>query len=548
MNYKNIITICLILNTLSLFSQAEIKSEIKSVTVYRKGARVQSEVKTVLKPGLNKVSFVGNPDKIVAKSVQLSGAGDFSIISVKLGTSYTAFDDAIKDRKGKIFEKIDSLTAQLNTINATLEAIRLEETLLMSNYQIGGKNNGVSILELKQIAIYFSQTLAQIKQRQKQLNAKNNRITEEIRILKIELNQKDNPDKRFSKIDVVLKAQAQVNATLYLDYFTAGASWNPIYDARVNDLNGKINVVYKAQIFQNTGLDWNNVNLKISTAEPLVNNEKPMVTKRYVTAYVPYDGNLRTQSGRGAASIVSNMAGVSSDTELNTQTFNWRDSKADSYVNGVKVVETVKVQNPTNVDFTIDKPYTITSNNKPYLVEIKKHIFDAYYEVYAAPEWDKSAYLTAQSMGWDGNGFEPGNMNIFLGGTFIGTTVFDPSSISDTLMLSLGKDKSTTVERLITTDFSKSKALSSKEEETFVYTIKVKNNRNYPIKLRLEEQIPISKSDDIKVTVLTLTGATYVVETGILTWTPIIKPLETITISYSYSVKKPKDKQIDIVY
>lgn len=541
MNYKNIITICLILNTLSLFSQTEIKSEIKSVTVYRKGARVQSEVKTVLKPGLNKVSFVGNPDKIVAKSVQLSGAGDFSIISVKLGTSYTAFDDAIKNKKEKALEKIDILTAQLNIANVNVEAIRLEETLLLSNSQIGGKNTGVSILELKQIAIYYSQTLAQIKQRQKQMKAKIDRINEEIRILKLDLNQKDNPNKWFSKIDVVLKSQMQTNATLSLDYFTAGAGWNPIYDARVNDLNGKINVVYKAQIFQNTGLDWNNVNLKISTAEPLVNNEKPIVRKRYVTAYVAYDDNLRTLNGRSAPGRVSNMVSVE-QLEVTI------DSKADSYVNGVKVVETVKVQNPTNIDFTIEKPYTITSNNKPYLVEIKKHVFDAFYEVYAAPEWDKSAYLTAKSMGWDGNGFEPGNMNIFLGGTFIGTTVFDPSSISDTLMLSLGKDKSTTVDRVITSNFSKSKALSSKEEETYVYTIKVKNNRNYPIKLRLEEQIPISKSDVIKVTFVSTGGASQNLETGILTWTPTLKPMETITISYSYSVKKPKDKQIDIVY
>ena len=422
-----------------------------------------------------------------------------------------------------------------------MEAIRLEETLLLSNSQIGGKNTGVSILELKQIAIYYSQTLAQIKQRQKQMKAKIDRINEEIRILKLDLNQKDNPNKWFSKIDVVLKSQMQTNATLSLDYFTAGAGWNPIYDARVNDLNGKINVVYKAQIFQNTGLDWNNVNLKISTAEPLVNNEKPIVRKRYVTAYVAYDDNLRTLNGRSAPGRVSNMVSVE-QLEVTI------DSKADSYVNGVKVVETVKVQNPTNIDFTIEKPYTITSNNKPYLVEIKKHVFDAFYEVYAAPEWDKSAYLTAKSMGWDGNGFEPGNMNIFLGGTFIGTTVFDPSSISDTLMLSLGKDKSTTVDRVITSNFSKSKALSSKEEETYVYTIKVKNNRNYPIKLRLEEQIPISKSDVIKVTFVSTGGASQNLETGILTWTPTLKPMETITISYSYSVKKPKDKQIDIVY
>lgn len=547
MNYKNIITSCLIFCSLQLFSQTqtEVKPKIKSVTVYRSGALIESEAKTVLKPGINRITLVGNSERIAAKSVQLTGIGNFAIISVKPGTSYLQGSDAANRKREKAALRRDSIQKMLKVLNANLEASRLEETMLISNSDIEGTQTGVSLLELKQIAVYYAQTLKQIKQRQKQINSKIELLNNEFKIISGDLQQKDASEQWFTKIEVELKASAQTNATLNLDYFTYDASWSPVYDIRVNDLTGKMNVAYKAQIFQKTGLDWNNVALTVSTGNPMFNNEKPIIKKRFVDAYVKTTSqyNYKSMTGRSAEGIATSMAGVQGNDGQMGSVRGARTDGTITYVDGVSVMK-----NSTNIDFAIEKPYSIASNNKPYLVEIKKYVFDAQYEIYAAPEWDKSAYLTAQTSGWENNGFEVGMMNIFLAGTFIGTTNFDPNSTTDTLTLSLGKDKSTNIERVRSTDFSKTKLLSNAVEETFAYTIKVKNTRDYPIKVKIEEQIPIAKSDDITVTIVSMEGAKQDKESGILTWALNLKAKETITLKYVYTLKRPKDRKVDVVY
>lgn len=547
MNYKTIITSCLIFCSLQLFSQSqtEVKPKIKSVTVYRSGALIESEAKTVLKPGINRITLVGNSERIAAKSVQLTGIGNFAIISVKPGTSYLQGSDAANRKREKAALRRDSIQKMLKVLNANLEASRLEETMLVSNSNIDGTQTGVSLLELKQIAVYYAQTLKQIKQRQKQINSKIELLNNEFDIISGVLRQSDPSEQWFTKIEVELKAPAQTNATLNLDYFTVDASWSPVYDIRVNDLTGKMNVAYKAHIFQKTGLDWNNVALTVSTGNPMFNNEKPIIKKRFVDAYVKTTSqyNYKSMTGRSAEGIATSMPGVQ---ETDGQMGSVRGARTDgtiTYVDGVSVMK-----NSTNIDFAIEKPYSIASNNKPYLVEIKKYVFDAQYEIYAAPEWDKSAYLTAQTSGWENNGFEVGMMNIFLAGTFIGTTNFDPNSTTDTLTLSLGKDKSTNIERVRSTDFSKTKLLSNAVEETFAYTIKVKNTRDYPVKVKIEEQIPIAKSDDITVTIVSMEGAKQDKESGILTWALNLKAKETITLKYIYTLKRPKDRKVDVVY
>lgn len=548
MNYKNIITVFLIISTFQLFSQTEteITSKIKSVTVYQKGAVIQSETKTMLKSGINRISIVGIPQQINTKSVQVTGIGNFTIISVKTGFTYVEKETATKLRREKAYAKKDSILFQLKVQNAYLEAARLEETMLLANNKIGGNQTGVSLLELKQIALYFTQTMTQIKQKQKQINAKIYSLNLELNRTHELINLSGEKEQLYSKIDIELNAPIQTNATLNIEYLAYNAGWTPLYDIRVNDLTGKINLSHKAQIYQNTGADWNNVALTVSTGNPMINSEKPIVKKRYVDAYVK---QKRVKNYRKTTEATASYAGVEGNDGQMGSVRGARTDGTVTYVDGVSVGRTVlPIQNTTTVEFVIDVPYSIGSNNKPYLVDIKKYVFDANYEIYAAPELDLSAYLTAQTTGLDGNGFESGDMNIFLGGSFIGTVDFDPLSTNDTLVLSLGKDKSTSIERKRTNDFSKTKVMSNAVEETYEYTIKVKNTRDYPVKVKIEEQIPIAKSDEITVNIISIGDAKQDTETGILTWALNMKAKETITLKYIYTLKRPKDRKVDVVF
>lgn len=538
MNFKRIISICIIFSSLQSYSQTEkeVSTHIKSVTVYQKGAVIKSESKTLLKPGFNRVSIIGIPQSINYKSVQVNGIGNFSIIAVKTGLSYVKKESINKQRGEIAIAKRDSILHLLKIQNAYLEASKLEESMLIQNNGIKGSQTGLNILELKQITLYFTQRMSQIKQKQKQINTTINRLNTEANHIQEIIHKNQDKEQYFSKIEIDLQAPEQTNATLNLEYLAHNAGWNSLYDTRVNDLNGKINLSHKAQIYQNTGVDWTNITLTVCTGNPMINNEKPILKKRYVDAYEQPKGY---KNYRKTTKVLESNDAV-------TSTRGSRSEGSSSFKDGDRTVSLH--QNLTNIEFAIDVPYTIESNNKPYILDLKKYNFDANFELYAAPELDLSAYLTAQTTGLDDKGFESGDMNIFLGGSFVGTVDFDPLSLNDTLILSLGKDKATSIERIRSNDYSKNKILSNSIEETFEYTIKVKNIRDISMKVKIEEQIPIAKSEDIVVNIITLGDAHYDLESGILTWALSLKAKETITLKYIYTLKRPKDKKVDVVF
>jgi uncharacterized protein (TIGR02231 family) len=461
---------------------------------------------------------------MVFASLQVNGVGNFTINSVKSRMDYSK-NETLNQRQKKFIIKRDSIDAQLRLQQVLLEAAYEEESLLNSNLEIRGEQTGTNLIELKQIADFSSQTLTQIKQKQQLIQEKIQKLSKERGLVEMDLSKSTQTTKVYAVVDLVLTAPIQTNATLELQYFTPDAQWVPLYDLRVNDLNGKINLAYKAQVYQYSGVEWKNIQLTLSTGNPSSNLQKPIISKRFVDAYS--DVKRRRQ--------VTYIDGV-------------KISNKGARTSKVSEEQIVPEQKPTTVEFPITTPYTIKDKDNATLIELNKFNFDASYEVYAAPEWDLSAYLTAQTYGWEGNGFEQGNMNIFLSGSFIGAINLDPSSINDTLVLSLGKDKSTIIEREKTVDYAKNKVLTNNVEETYAYTLKVKNTRNNIVKIKVEEQIPIPREEEISVNITNKGDAKYDAETGILTWSLTLKPKEMITLKYGYSLKRPKDRKVEMVY
>ena len=127
---------------------------------------------------------------------------------------------------------------------------------------------------------------------------------------------------------------------------------------------------------------------------------------------------------------------------------------------------------------------------------------------------------------------------------YVGKTMINPSQTSDTLNLSMGRDKKVSIKREKVVDKSGTKFLSSKKEQTFTYDITVRNNKKEAIIMLLKDQYPLSTDKEIEIELLQKDGAKANLETGILTWDLDLKPNETKKIRISYLVKYPKDKII----
>lgn len=220
--------------------------------------------------------------------------------------------------------------------------------------------------------------------------------------------------------------------------------------------------------------------------------------------------------------------------------------------NGVIIITTKNMadytsitENELNVTFDIDLPYDILSNGKSHSVALKELKLPANYRYYAAPRVDKDAFLTAEVIDYSKFNLLPGEANIIFEGVYVGKTTINPSQTSDSLRLSMGRDKKVVIKREKVVDKSGARFLSSFKEQTFTYDITIRNNKKEAIQIVVEDQYPISTDKEISIDLLEKENAKENKETGILTWDLNLSPNETKKIRLSYKVRYPKDKTIE---
>jgi uncharacterized protein (TIGR02231 family) len=202
--------------------------------------------------------------------------------------------------------------------------------------------------------------------------------------------------------------------------------------------------------------------------------------------------------------------------------------------------------NTLDLTFDIDLPMDIPTTGKEQTATLKVMDIPANYKHYAVPKLDKDAYLLAEVPGWEKLNLLPGSANIILEGTYVGKSFIDPNSTQDTLNLTLGKDKRVIIKREKMNDFSSTKFLGSSKLQKFTYQVTVRNTKNEITNMLLKDQFPLSTMKEIEVELVDAGGAEVKSEIGVLNWRLSLKPNETRTVRFSYTVKYAKDKMLNL--
>jgi uncharacterized protein (TIGR02231 family) len=287
--------------------------------------------------------------------------------------------------------------------------------------------------------------------------------------------------------------------------------------------------MYKAQVVQNTGIDWKKVKLTLSSGNPNQNNQAPILGSWFLR--YGYNNVIRALSGK--------VAGLQIDEAVVTSVNGLKKDKQFGSINATDV------ETQLNVSFDIDIPYDILSNGKAHSVALKEIKLPATYKYYAAPRVDKEAFLLAEINDYSKYNLLPGEANIIFEGLYVGKTTINPNQTTDTLNLSMGRDKKISIKREKVVDKSGTKFLSSYKEQMFTYDLTIRNNKKEDIQMLLKDQYPLSSDNEITIELLEDGKAKVNTETGILTWELKLAPNETKKIRISYKVKYPKDKVID---
>lgn len=540
------ITFILLLSLLWLNSskaeEKKVEATIKQVTVFLNRAQIHCEVQASILPGITDLVIEQLPTGIDKQSIQVNGKGEFIILGVKHNHNFLKPQEKSKGII-KIETSIDSLQFQIETVKSLKDVFLKEEQMILSNQTLSGKDKGISSIDLKNMADFFRVRLKEIK---------NEIIKSDITIKKLnELlyqnqnqlqQQKSASQKPSSQIVVSVKAKDKIAAVLEIDYITTNAGWYPVYDIRSKGTKSGVQFNYKAEVFQNTGVNWNSVKLTLSTSNPSLGGTKPILNSWFLDLNIP--NNYKRIMRSEAPSAYDN--GTSKEEVLEEAVATGYGTKTKASIPAQKISDyVVQTENTLAAEFEISLPYSIPSTGKTQLVDVKSFDLPATYKHFAVPKLDKDVFLLAQVTGWEALNLLEGKANIYFEGSYVGESNIDPSNMTDTLDISLGRDKKVIIERKAIKDITSKSFIGLNIKQDYGYEISIRNNKKEPISLIVEDQFPISKNKEIEVELNNNGGAAILNDQGKLIWNLTINATEAKKVNFQYSVKYPKNKNIN---
>lgn len=543
--------------------------------------------------------------KIKASKGVLVSAYEFSVDYVKGAEVASASTKKLLDSINYYQAKIKNIRIE-RFVNEEMKELLQKGT----DKNVSGSELGLSIEDFKKTIDYYKEKALEIALKDVDLNKKEKQYNDALSRIRSQYNQETRKnDKSSGVLKLTLQSPVATACDIDVSYYTSSASWVPYYDINVESIDKPMKFVAKSKVKQTTGLDWNNIKLTLSTSTPsngkvaplfnawFLQNMRPVNSGRSIAdALAGKVSGLSLQNSysyaqlapepieleesankkimiRGSATVENSkplyvVDGVPVEDISNIDPSMIKDisvlkdaSAASIYgsraADGV-ILLTLKnsmddyvtvSDNEVNMVYNIDMAYTIPGNGKEQNVDLQTFETPAEYKYYAVPKLDGETFLLAEISNWEKLNLLTGKANITYDGTYVGQTLIDANSTSPKLGLTLGTDKRISVKREKMTDYSSKSFLGNNVKQEFSYLITVKNNQNKVINLTLKDQYPLSTQKEIEVELITKSTTPWTAnkeDLGVITWEETLNPGETKTYRITYTVKYPKDYNLNL--
>ncbi|HBF21408.1 MAG TPA: hypothetical protein DDW81_15010 [Cryomorphaceae bacterium] len=512
----------------------QVDSRINKVTVFQQGAQITRSGAANLGTGTYTILFPYLAQNLDPSSIQLRSDHEITILSISYRQNFLN-EDNLPERLQSLQNKVDNINKLIQQLNAEDEALRAEKDMIFSNQKIGGEQVALSVQQISQVASYFNKrikeinlALLDIQEQKKKLTEERNRQQKQLQLER----------QAFSKRtgQVLVSVDVAKGATFRFDllYLVNSVSWYSTYDARVNDLSQPVELTHKAVVQQQSGEDWNDVDLILATGNPSAGAQIPYMNPWYVSF-----NTIQGMANKSLRSIAAQAAGVVSNADIRYQSESLEMEDQAGFQNFAIN------QNLTQQEYTVDRKQTIASSNAPATVVLREINLPAKYEYHAKPRLDKDAFLIAKVYDWEQYDLLNGELSLFNNNTFVGKSFLNTENPGDTLQLSLGRDQNVVVSRTRIYNKQEKSFFGNNRIDQFTWKIEIRNTKKTAIDLILRDQVPVSQNEEIKVEIKDISGGKLEEKSGIVKWRMILTPGQRIEKIISYELKYPKDKQIN---
>ena len=388
---KNLFLLFVMVSSFS-FAQKPIftTAKVKAATVYFNAAEISQSTAVNLPVGTSEIVIKNVADYLNESTVQIGAASSVTVLSVQFTQNYISEYEIDETNPGikKVRDSITLVQKEIKKIQIDSYSSQQTIALLDANQNVSGANTGLNVAELMKLVDFYKSKRIELDNAVVTLAEKEKKLNEKLTALNDKLEINTQKEEKSSKGKLIIQVMNEIAGAVNLDinYITNNASWSPFYDLRADNITSPINMMYKAQVVQSTGIDWKKVKLTLSSGNPNQNNQAPLLSSWFLR----YQSNDLDAIGNGYLNnnAVLNEVGV-------VQGYSKR-IKEGKTMKAMSIGATIQ-ENQLNVSFDIDIPYDVLSNSKPHSVALKEIKLPATYKYYACAKSRKRSLFIGRN-------------------------------------------------------------------------------------------------------------------------------------------------------
>lgn len=464
---------------LSAAALAEPAPPITAVVLYPGSATVVRTAQVT--PGMTEVVFAGLPAHFDLQTLRAEGGPQVRVGQIVSQDS--AGVAAVNPAEAELEARILALQDRQAELDAEIAAAELVRRYL-ERYGSQGAGDGeeqalpgdpqVLAGLLGAIGQGASEALAKIQR----LGVQKRELGKEVEVLQRDLAQLRSGVRDSRRVTVQLEVRRA--GELRLSYQVANAGWRPAYRAALDTAASRLELERLATVAQNTGEEWRNVRLTLSTTRPRLSPGAPEPQPWLLTWQPPLPAQLASSEARAKSAPAAPAA---------------REALADQ----------AGFQPPSFVthgafasEFVVPTPVSLPADGREVSVSLGGTSLAARHYLRIAPRLERAAVVVAEAERAEGV-WLPGDTQLFRDGSYVGSAPWNPAG-AERFEFAFGRDEQLRVAVDQLEGQSGSTGVFDKRNERRVAEVfTLTNTHPQPVEILLLESSPVSAAEEIRV-------------------------------------------------
>ena len=529
------------------YADLQANSNISAVTVYPDSARITRTTTLSLPAGETKVILPGLPLQMQASSLRVSGT---STAAVSLGSVQLAeqmSSDAVQARERQLQEEIRRWQEKRQEVaDAKTRAEQQLAFIRATGLQQANKENqaqGANTLPLNQWQQAWQTLETATAEAQTKVRAADKTLQDfdkGLAQLQEQLEQIATGETSNQTASLYVKATAASSLTLNLSYQIPEANWAPVYEAELDSTTGKLQFKTQAAIQQNTGEDWTNVKVNLSTLRPNASASLPDLNSWVISLYQP---GLISANEAAAVETDMYMAKSAAAPAPSAPVMKEQPKPMVSMQDDNSALMTGSY----NAEYQVPGALTIASGSDTRRITLESQALDAKLQITSVPRLDPRAILSTEASYQGQAPLIPGAVALYRDGNFIGNSQLAELKTGELMKLSFGEDDRVKIRFQPTPEKTTQPGLlSSRKRLDYSYRITINNQHTDTRSVKLYDTIPVADTSDISVTLTGDLPSLKDVENkkGVTAWVRDVPASGNVQLNYGYSVSYPQDQSL----